>query len=547
MATAAIYARYSTDDQRETSLEDQIRRCGETAQRAGFDVDQELIFSDAALSGSAKALDKRKGYAALHVAWTAGRFDALVVDELSRIARDALELAQVQRFIETTGVRLITADGIDSSNATWGLHYGVISAMSAHALREGKHRVRRGMQGQLERGYMIAAAPFGYRMHRVTGDSGEPVGTEWVIQASEAAVIKEAYEARKNGESFYAIATRLNASGLAPPRRGKNGKRGFWRPATLRRILSNTIYRGVFVWNGSKKYLSNRKGEAMVETKDYPRPHLRIIDDETWHLCAAGSSCIPRGGVHHMLAGLITCGVCHTKITISKCSGSGTLHCVTCEIARRVGGADQFMGYAGAAGVKAALGFMIDQIFNKEVRSEYRSRLRKRLKEGDASILERAKAEHARADRVCKHLARMLRDSDGRTDEHIESEYAAARAEFLKHEERLRGIKDGLVRINQDTIEKQVKVNPTKMVRRLLEGNPVDPGFRASLARIFPKIRFVARPVRFVAEYEIELAAGEAFAVAAGTEVLDEASVTVRLRVTRTRSQPARYEVERIG
>ncbi len=547
MATAAIYARYSTDDQRETSLEDQIRRCGETARRAGFDVDEELIFSDAAISGSAKALDKRKGYAALHAAWDKGQFSALVVDELSRIARDALELAQVQRLIEDSGVRLITADGIDSSNATWGLHYGVISAMSAHALREGKHRVRRGMQGQLERGYMIAAAPFGYRMHRVTGDSGEPVGTEWIIEPSEAAVIKDAYEARKNGESFYAIANRLNAGGLAPPRRGKNGKRGFWRPATLRRILSNPIYRGVFIWNGSKKYPSNRNGEAVVETKDYPRPHLRIIDDETWHLCAANSSWIPRGGVQHLLAGLITCGVCHTKVTISKCSGSGTLHCVTCEIARRVGGADQFMGYAGAAGVKAALGFMIDEIFSKEVRREYRSRLRARLEEGDASILERAKAERAHADRVCKRLARMLRDGDGRSDEHIESEYAAARAEFLRTDERLRGIRDGLARIDQDTIKKHLAVDPTRMVRRLLAGNPVDPGFRASLARIFPKIRFVARPVRFVAEYEIELAAGVAFALATETGVLDEASVTVRLRVTRTRSQPARYEVERIG
>ncbi len=546
MATAAIYARYSTDDQRETSLEDQIRRCTETAQRAGFDVDQELIFSDAAISGSAKALDKRKGYAALRAAWDKGQFSALVVDELSRIARDALELAQVQRLIETSGVRLITADGIDSDNGTWGLHYGVISAMSAHALRECKHRVRRGMQGQLERGFMIAAAPFGYRMRRVSNEAGEPVGTIWEIEASEAAVIREAYVARKNGESFDGIATRLNRSGLAPPRKGRNGKRGFWRPSTLRRILSNTIYKGLFVWNGSKKSPSRRKGEVKVETKDYPRPNLRIIDDETWNLCAPGNSCMPRGGVQHLLAGLITCGVCHAKVTISKSSGDGSLHCVPCEVARRVGGPDRFIGYASAAGTRAALEFVLDKVFTKQVRGEYRKRLGARLKGGDASLVERTKAEHAQAERVCKRLARMLREGDGRTDEHLEREYSVARTELLRQKERPKSIQEGLARIDRKAIKLQLKKNPTKMIREMLKGKPVDAGFRAALARIFPRIRLTGRPGKFVAGYEIELAAGEAFARAAGTDVLVDAPVVVRLRVTTGAKRPVNIQVERI-
>lgn len=95
MQRAAIYARYSTDEQRGTSLEDQVRRCREEAHRLGFDVPESLIFSDAAISGTSAAIGKRTGYHALIAAWEARAFAGIVVDEISRLARDALELAKL--------------------------------------------------------------------------------------------------------------------------------------------------------------------------------------------------------------------------------------------------------------------------------------------------------------------------------------------------------------------------------------------------------------------------------------------------------------------
>ena len=54
MTKLAIYARYSCDKQNETSLEDQIRRCTELAQRHGWSISQDLIYTDAAASGTEK-------------------------------------------------------------------------------------------------------------------------------------------------------------------------------------------------------------------------------------------------------------------------------------------------------------------------------------------------------------------------------------------------------------------------------------------------------------------------------------------------------------
>jgi len=105
MQVAAIYARYSTDGQRETSIDDQVRRCREVAEKSGYTVDEALIFTDSALTGTDKAIHKRAGYHAMLEAWNRHRFNALVVDEIPRLARDVVEMAKLQKTIECRAVR----------------------------------------------------------------------------------------------------------------------------------------------------------------------------------------------------------------------------------------------------------------------------------------------------------------------------------------------------------------------------------------------------------------------------------------------------------
>ncbi len=184
MPNAAIYARYSTDEQRDTSLEDQVRRCREEAKKRGFEVPDALVFTDAALSGTAAAVEKRAGYRALIEAWKQRAFEAVIVDEVSRLARDPLELAKLQQRVEESRVRLITADGIDSATPNWQLPFGLAGIVGAHFLRETKHRVIRGMQGQLEADIRLHRPDWLQCVHDT--DGSHTIGTRWQIDDEKA-------------------------------------------------------------------------------------------------------------------------------------------------------------------------------------------------------------------------------------------------------------------------------------------------------------------------------------------------------------------------
>src|SRR5665213_2028637 len=179
MPIAAIYARYSDESQSPSSIEDQVRRCKEGASKAGYTVPEELTFSDAAVSGKGSLVNKREGFQKLIAAWEAGQFEALFVDEQSRLVRSYFESAKLMERIDRTKVRLITADGIDSNGPNWRLTYGIMSVLAEHFLAETAHRVVRGMLGQLERGFMIASAPLGYDI--VRRPEGSDGGTKWCV------------------------------------------------------------------------------------------------------------------------------------------------------------------------------------------------------------------------------------------------------------------------------------------------------------------------------------------------------------------------------
>ena len=84
----AIYARFSCDKQSETSLEDQTRRCRQLAAKHGFNPDEGRIYSDAAVSGTAKGDAHREGYRQMLEDWMSGKFQVLFADELSRLSRE---------------------------------------------------------------------------------------------------------------------------------------------------------------------------------------------------------------------------------------------------------------------------------------------------------------------------------------------------------------------------------------------------------------------------------------------------------------------------
>lgn len=111
MKRCAIYARYSSDLQFPTSIEDQHHLCRAYAERQGWTV--VCVFEDAALSGF--GIEYRPGYQQLLAAALSSpaAFEVVLVEDLSRLTRDMAELLRVTTRLRLKGVELVeVSDGI---------------------------------------------------------------------------------------------------------------------------------------------------------------------------------------------------------------------------------------------------------------------------------------------------------------------------------------------------------------------------------------------------------------------------------------------------
>ncbi len=138
---AVLYARYSTDKQRETSIDDQLRAARDRAEREGWIV--VATHADEGVSGSTPVALRSGGKALLADA-LAGRFDVLIVEGLDRLSREIGEAEQLVKRLEHRSIRIIgTADGYDTEargRKVMRIARGLVNELYLDDLREKTHR-----------------------------------------------------------------------------------------------------------------------------------------------------------------------------------------------------------------------------------------------------------------------------------------------------------------------------------------------------------------------------------------------------------------------
>jgi DNA invertase Pin-like site-specific DNA recombinase len=135
---AVIYARYSTDNQREASIEDQVRICRARAEREGWTVVD--VYADYAISGAAAG---RPRFQQLLSDVRTGRFDVVIAEALDRISRDQEHIAGFYKQLTFANVRVVTLAEGDISE----LHIGLKGTMSALFLKDLALKTHRGLEG----------------------------------------------------------------------------------------------------------------------------------------------------------------------------------------------------------------------------------------------------------------------------------------------------------------------------------------------------------------------------------------------------------------
>tara|TARA_R110001583_G_scaffold195341_1_gene371885 strand:- start:521 stop:2260 length:1740 start_codon:yes stop_codon:yes gene_type:complete len=531
----AIYARYSDEKQRETSIEDQIRRCQELGKQHSLNMNDVLVFSDAAITGRAEGDEKREGFKQLLEAWDSHKFTVLLVDEFSRLSRDGLTQAQLFRRLETNlKVRMLTSNGVDTTRPNWQLQLGLEGVVSQQAGRDTRHRVVRGMLGQLERGYMIATPAYGYELKREFDQQGNRIGSRWTIVESEAAVVREIFERRACGESMHSIARFLNDRGVPTRRRALKSDGGFWRPAAVQNLLSNPIYKGVFVWNDSTTLRSRAaKSGRTLEAQMFPRPELQLVSEALWSQCnAKHATRSGYGGGKHALAGLLTCGYCQSTLVLSAQSSCRSLYCANCTVAKAAASQDERLtSTVAAVGVQMLLVEAARYFLTASFVDAFKASLRERLSGGVELELQEAKKELARLERGQERLSHMLASAD-EDDSLLTARYAEARERVRDQRLRLEKLQAGVASVDRNAIESQLEtVDVSRVLQSLFDAELSPQRVRAVLGRLFPEIVFEGKLSRYCSFFKIRFAVGAALALASSTGTVDEAGREMRFEL----------------
>jgi site-specific DNA recombinase len=288
---AAIYARYSSDLQRDTSLEDQIAVGKRHATERKWSVLTDHIYTDAGISGA--SIQNRPGVQRLlaAAAHQPKPFDVLLVDDSSRIARDIADAIRVMQQLKFLGIRVIyISQGIDSESEQADALVAVHGLIDSLYLKELAKKVKRGLAGQMDRGFSTGGRQYGYRKIVVPDDSGKKdaqghpmsIGTRIEVNPSEATVIRRMFEWAAEGVGLTSIVERLNAEGIP----AASGKR--WSKTPVSRILKNERYLGKQIWG--QQSVEHEPGTGRRIKRDNPRtewrieerPDLRIVSDDLW-------------------------------------------------------------------------------------------------------------------------------------------------------------------------------------------------------------------------------------------------------------------------
>lgn len=314
---AVIYARFSTDRQAETSIEDQARICRARAKALQLDVAR--IFADQAISGSTPVAQRVSGRELLEAA-IAGEFSVLILEGLYRLSRDQVEQERIVRRLEHRGIRIVgVSDGYDSEEGARKLIRGMRGLVNEIYLDDLRAKTHRGLAGQVQRGFHAGGLSYGYRSVSVNG------GHRLEIDLVQADVVRWIFARYAEGWSCQRLAADLNARRVRGPRGGTWSVSALYgSPAKGAGVLNNELYVGRYVWNRSKWTKDPDTGKRTrftrprAEWQIEQREELRILDDEAWYAARArmktplkeGGRAGPGRPPSTLFGGILRCGIC---------------------------------------------------------------------------------------------------------------------------------------------------------------------------------------------------------------------------------------------
>ena len=164
MERAVIYARYSSDQQREESIDAQVRACREYCQRKGYLVTK--IYADEAKSG--KSIAKREQYKKMLSDSQKNLFDVVVFHKIDRNSRNELDYYLTKNQLISSGIKYeYAAQNIDTSPAGQMVE-GILVAVAANYSRNLAEETKKGLkENALKALFNGGRPPLGFEIKRI--------------------------------------------------------------------------------------------------------------------------------------------------------------------------------------------------------------------------------------------------------------------------------------------------------------------------------------------------------------------------------------------
>lgn len=292
-----VYARYSSHNQKDISVEQQIEKCIETAKEFGIRIVE--TYADRAVSGRT---DKRTDFQRMMRDAVSGRFRYVIAWKSNRIGRNMLEALINETRLQEMGVRILYVE--EDFDDTAAGRFAARSMMNVNQFYSENmaEDIRRGLYDNASNCMATGRLPYGYKPDETL---------HYVIDEPRAAVIREIFTRVAAREPFVDICRDLNCRGI-PSLSGKP-----WGRSSFNRLLANERYRGIYIYSdvrvedGIPRIISDElfyKVQEVLTTKTNPRGRHRDAED-------------------YLLTGKLFCGKCGSPmIGMSGKSKAGDLH-----------------------------------------------------------------------------------------------------------------------------------------------------------------------------------------------------------------------------
>lgn len=224
-----IYARYSSHNQTEQSIEGQIAVCTEFAKRNNYTIIGEYI--DRALTGTN---DNRPQFKKMIEDSSKKLFQGILVYQLDRFARNRYDSAMNKNKLKKNGVRVFSAKENISEDASGVLMESVLEGMAEYYSVELSQKVKRGMKINAEKClYNGGIPPLGYKVDK---------NKKFQIDEENAKVVKKIFEMYSNGHTMAEIIRYLNEKNI------KTSYGNEFNKCSIRKILTNKKYIGIYTY-----------------------------------------------------------------------------------------------------------------------------------------------------------------------------------------------------------------------------------------------------------------------------------------------------------